>query len=404
MQSIAPLAPVAAAPALAVQPVTTPTPMETPRAAAARPIVTLPPEPAPPAASTAPPPRSAVAATDGVFSGVAVLFVGIGLPGCVSAGFSAMQVGAQAQVVQRLKGRVVQLLAEATHIVVLSSRLPDAAFPELGALTRQRWPAVHTEEWVPACSKARRLLEHAHQHPLLQPAESSQSPGSASSSLGPPEHRVSAERVSSAGRAWRSPAAGCSGSDAPPRAAKRLRLDSLAEDTSTHASTALVVSDHVSGSGDVDGRHSSRLGRGAVADGGSGSGGRGCVGGDGGGVGSGGGSGGYGGGGTGLGGGAALEDAAANQGLTVRAYIVDQFRKLSNAYRAGADKGTGARMHGSGRSDAREYHYKQVRQPRGRSCVAWLMLCGVACTRVRCCLICRHLLPSLLSLSAHSCC
>ena len=30
------------------------------------------------------------------------------------------------------------------------------------------------------------------------------------------------------------------------------------------------------------------------------------------------------------------------------------------SYKAGVDKGTGVSMHGSGRSDARQYHYMQV--------------------------------------------
>ena len=48
--------------------------------------------------------------------------------------------------------------------------------------------------------------------------------------------------------------------------------------------------------------------------------------------------------------------------------IVRAFRQLSDAYKAGADKGTGARITSSGRSDARQYHYMQARAARRFRC------------------------------------
>ena len=84
---------------------------------------------------------------------MSVLFVGVGLPGCVGAGFSSKQAELQAGVVRRLKGSVVRLLTEATHLVVEANKLPEVVFPALSSLPRRKWPTLHTELWVSECSK-----------------------------------------------------------------------------------------------------------------------------------------------------------------------------------------------------------------------------------------------------------
>jgi hypothetical protein len=113
------------------------------------------------------------AALPGVFSGCRVL---VGLRLCRAA---------QENVVKRGGGATVPSAAEATHLVLETSRDP-ATHPALAGIPVESWPQLRTEHWVSECTKqaklsatargetARRALLETEMHPRALPSPEAQ--------------------------------------------------------------------------------------------------------------------------------------------------------------------------------------------------------------------------------------